>query len=194
MFINNTRFQEIDARDLRQSAFHECGHSLVGRHYGAGCSPSIWRTGTNNPKKERLWVGTTRHDSSCLTPDECRQIALAGEMAVWIEENGGPDECIVQSLCTRIERTRKHSYRISNWSRTDWEKSQGWTTADVHAVYIILKKNWKELVAEARELIRLAKEDGNCAKDPDEIHHFWDYVIPGYSDLVAQALAEYKAS
>lgn len=163
--MNPETLNHLDARDLRRSAIHECGHSCVGRHYGAKCSPGVWRTGAPVDSLEKLWVGDTQCERWVLTKAQRRRVALAGWLAGWIEEEGGPEECGSSEPFGDLEYSLGESYEDSDaWSLSDWEGAQGWTDADLRAAFKILKKNWGLLVEEAEGLIQYVTQKEGRAK------------------------------
>jgi len=192
--MNTNTLEMLSARDLRLSAIHECGHCCVGRHFGAACTPSIWRTETSDPLEDCLWIGESRYDSRSLTPAQKRQFALAGIIAEWMEEDGGPEKCEPEYLAVLIQTLRGESLKLSNWSPTDWKGSKNWKFTDVESVYNILKTNWKTMLSEANELIEIANKNGMYAKDPNENANYWEVLYPGYSEMLAKALTDFNRS
>ncbi len=165
--------QEQEAFFLRKIAIHECGHAYVASHYGMGGYPSIWRNTGDNRNDENLWLGTTRYIGTELTPLRHRRLAIAGIFAEYID-SADPSEEIYESELENIlyESLDEDFDPSGEWSRLDWEGAQGWTKQDVHAVYMILTRNWKALVEEAEMLMAKASENGFCSGDPNDAQSY----------------------
>lgn len=153
--------EEIEAHDLRKAAVHECGHAYVTRHYGMGGEPSIWRSPGKNTDFEKVWIGSTRYQGIYRTPLRDRRIALAGIVAEDIDSHDSLDDFSEEGLAEYLELFMGEEYEDSEgWSRTDWEGAQGWTSRDLHAVCVILMRNWTALLEEAEQLISDGIKDG----------------------------------
>jgi hypothetical protein len=70
---------QISARDRRLAAIHEAGHFTIGRHLGLlAVNARIEKTLSGGPH-EKLWIGTTKIQST--TPTKSRMVAVAGAIA-----------------------------------------------------------------------------------------------------------------
>ncbi len=173
--------EEIEAFDLRKAAIHECGHANVTRHCGMGGSPAIWHNDTDNFLKEKLWIGTTHYKESASTPLKLRRVAIAGFLAEEISGFDSISDCDESTLTERLESSFGDCFNDSEgWSRSDWEGAEGWTSADIHAVYLSLTRNWKELLEEAATLINVASKSGSAiCNSPEEFHDNLSKVYNG---------------
>lgn len=136
---------EINARDMRKTAIHECGHAHVARHYGMWAQPDIWRDESANPYEEMMWSGSTRYDATARTPLRHRRIAIAGIVAGLMDDPDFEVGC--------LEEFFTESFECDEWSLTDREGAIGWTLTDLRSVYSILRRNWKAIEAEVEVLI-----------------------------------------
>lgn len=136
---------EIDARDMRKIAIHECGHAYVARHFGMWAQPDIWRNETANPCEEMMWCGNTRYHSVNRTPLRHRRIAIAGAVAELMDDPDFEVEC--------LEEVFTESFECNEWSLTDREGAIGWTLTDLRSVHSILRRNWKAIEEEVEFLI-----------------------------------------
>ena len=150
----------MESSDLRNAAIHECGHAIVARHYGIYAIATIKPNPTNIPREFKTWGGTTNYNPKYLTPLSHRRLAIAGNFAELIASAISTSDCCEGEVYNHLLDTLLDNYEWSDgWSRTDWEGAQGWTDSDVHAVYLILQRNWKTVIAEAELLIASAIED-----------------------------------
>ena len=164
----NTK-QIFEANDLRKSAIHECGHACVTRHYGMGGSPAIWRNDNDNFMDEMLWFATTIYDGAAITPLRLRRVAIAGIMAEEISNFEVPSDCDEQTLAVTLESSFGEYFDDSEGcSKSDWEGARGWTSGDLHAVYVILMRKWRSLLEEAEALIEVASKSGSAISNPPE--------------------------
>jgi len=140
--------QEIEVRDMRKVAIHEMGHTVVARHYGMVALPIITPTITTNPLEERTWVGSTGYDTTHMTSLRRRRCAIAGMVAEFMDKPNVSKWALEEAL--------ESSYYNEEWSPSDLEAAEGWSSADFRAVYSILKRNWAAIEKGAASLVRKA--------------------------------------
>jgi len=149
---------ERHTQDMRKSASHESGHALVARHYGIHAIPFIFRNPEDlDPSEFRTWIGTTKLHDRNMSPMQERRIGLAGVAAEFLAEEEGANEW---DLLHYIQESYGDSLETSDgWSQTDWESANGWTETDLHAVYMILTREWEFLRLEVNSLIAYHESD-----------------------------------
>ena len=154
--------QEQDAYFLRQAVIHSCGRAFVSRHFGMNGSPSIWRNTGDNLAEEKLWLSSMTYEGWNGTLLRDRRIAIAGFIAVEMDCEGSPEESCVESLSGSLGDWLGDEWGGSDeMSRSEWDILVSCKDRDIHSVYMVLKRNWKALLAEAEFLMVEAVEHGS---------------------------------
>ncbi len=159
--IPSCSIQQVDVRDQRLAAIHECGHAVVAWHYGHESYIMVFPTNTLNTTEETFWGG---HTQFCglrkIKTLHMRRICLAGKVAERLDEVLAEPENfqVFNDLCDDVILEIQESYVDSpessdGWSRTDWEGANGWNDRDIRTVCSILLRHWATLMQEVETLV-----------------------------------------
>jgi len=152
--------EEIAARELIRSAFHEASHAAVVRHFGAYPSPQIWRNEGHEERLEAAWTGTCEiaNLNQTLTEESLSLIAMAGfigEQIAFAKLDGDSldqiEESIADMLFSAIEDAELSEADLSDIAEDTSE-------AHVRQTFQLLKVLWNDVELDANSMIAQAKE------------------------------------
>ena len=163
--------QQIAARELRNTAYHEAAHKMVYEQFGGAGDAVVWRNKSGNPE-ETAWRGQFR-PRTC--PEEMRAIArgsgfsvpdlpanwralvgIAGLVAEEILRDGTDDAGVIaDALYQRISDGEASASDLATVGITDIESFE-LRDELVEEATRILREGWQAVQQEADYLVELA--------------------------------------
>lgn len=152
--------EEIAARELIRSAFHEASHAGLVRHFGAYPSPQIWRNTGHDERLEAAWTGTCEiaNLKQTLTKERFSLIAMAGfigeQIALAKLDSESLDELqenIVEMLSSAIDNGELSEADLGYIAEDA-------SDAHVRQSFQLLINCWNDIELDANSMIAQAKE------------------------------------
>ena len=165
--------EQIDARELRNAAYHEAGHKMLYERFGGAGDAVVWKNESGNPE-ETAWFGQFR-PRTC--PEVMRKTALdhgfaapelpanwrilAGLAGLLAEDilSGETDDggAMVDTLFFRISNGDASASDLAQMSVTDIDNC-GLSYEVAEEAVRLLREGWPSVQEEAEYSIRSAAE------------------------------------
>lgn len=183
------QLEEIEARELRSTAYHEAAHKVICERFGGLASASVWRNESNNPA-ESAWLGAcqmyapeaenirrkafgVRQVRVPLRADE--YIAMAGMTAECVlADLAAPEQYAIEadanwfleeSLRTMIEQGEASESDLHHMGISVGEDGEivGWRGGLIKTGIRMVREEWIKIAAEAERLIAEASDTVSAA-------------------------------
>src|ERR1700686_4709930 len=140
--------QDVEERDKRRSAIHESGHVVVAFVHGSLFRAWLERSGTDNPKFEKTWVGHAENELGGYNADVGALIGVAGAIA---DALGGEPNITAEEMIEMWQTDSKSGPSPADLELVpkDWKKRLD----AVKIALAILSKQWKFLESIVAELV-----------------------------------------
>jgi hypothetical protein len=150
---------ELEARELRRTVHHECGHKAMANHFGISGTVEIWKN-ESGKEDECAWRGRFVHEPISVSNTPLRQIALIGVAGMvaeqmWIVDEEG-EEDLKEYPAWYIEEQLEFSITFGEASESDVSMINvvgGLTEELVEEAVSILRNVRESMKAEAEQHI-----------------------------------------
>lgn len=168
--------KEVEVRELRAAAVHECAHAVMTQRFGGVANPFIWRNLSGN-QDEKAWLGTC---TIVVEPDSIDWSDLPAEMAHLIKPTPDNWRVLVGLAGVVAEAMDRSEDTADAWEVIDLIYINGISPTDaalvgadydygyddIETLMNMLREEWSTLISKAELLM---SDDENHAPPDDYV-------------------------